>query len=71
MKEFSHRFDLANGKYFSILLGVFARIVKVTHYKYKVTNISIEHYVRMLLDNNKKQKKQKMKNKRSLKDCIE
>ena len=71
MKEFSHRFDLANGKYLSIFLGVFARIVKVTHYKHKVTNISIEHYVRMLLDNNKKQKKQKMKNKRSLKDCIE
>ena len=29
--EFSRRFDLANGKYLSNFLGVFARIVKVTH----------------------------------------
>ena len=32
MKEFSSRFDLANGKYLSIFLAVFARIVKVTHF---------------------------------------
>ena len=31
VKEFSRRFDLANRKYLSIFLGVFARIVKVTH----------------------------------------
>ena len=33
VKEFSGRFDLANGKYSSIFLGVFARIVKVTHFR--------------------------------------
>ena len=32
MKEFLRRFDLANGKYLSIFLGVFARIVKVTNF---------------------------------------
>ena len=32
MKEFSRRFDLANRKYLSIFLEVFARIVKVTHF---------------------------------------
>ena len=31
MRKFSRRFDLVNGKYFSIFLGVFVRIVKVTH----------------------------------------
>ena len=32
VKEFFHRFDLANGKYLSIFLRVFARIVKATHF---------------------------------------
>ena len=32
VKEFLHRFDFANGKYLSIFLGVFARIVRVTHF---------------------------------------
>ena len=31
MRKFSRRFDLVNGKYFSIFLGVFVGIVKVTH----------------------------------------
>ena len=31
VKQSSRRFDLANGKYLSILLGLFARIVKITH----------------------------------------
>ena len=31
VKKYSRRFDDANGKYFSILLGVFARTVKITH----------------------------------------
>ena len=30
VKEFSRRFDLVNGKYLSIFLGVFATIFKVT-----------------------------------------
>ena len=33
------------------------------------TNISAEHYIRLLLDNNKNQNKQKTKNKYSLNDC--
>ena len=32
VKEFSRRFDFANLGIFSIFLGVFARIVKVTHF---------------------------------------
>ena len=32
VKEFPRRFDLANRKYLSIFLGVFVRIVKVTHF---------------------------------------
>ena len=32
VREFLRRFDLANGKYLSIFLGVFARITKVTHF---------------------------------------
>ena len=32
VKEFSHRFDLENGKYLSTFLGVFARMVKVAHF---------------------------------------
>ena len=32
MKELWCRFDLADDKYLSIFLGVFARIVKVTHF---------------------------------------
>ena len=32
VKEFLRRFDLANEKYLSIFQGVFARIVKVTHF---------------------------------------
>ena len=32
VKEFLRRFDLANGKYLSIFLGAFARIVKVSHF---------------------------------------
>ena len=32
VKEFWRRFDSANGKYFSIFIGAFARIVKVTHF---------------------------------------
>ena len=32
MKEFWRRFDLADEKYLSIFLGVFARIVKVAHF---------------------------------------
>ena len=32
MKEFLRRFDLANGNYLSVFLGIFARIVKVTHF---------------------------------------
>ena len=73
----------------NIFLGVFARIVKVTHFAQimnlynsnlhnvfllkpvSITNIGIENYVVVLLDNNKKKNKQKMKNKHSLKDCIE
>ena len=30
-KEYSHRFDLANEKYLSIFLEVFARTVKIIH----------------------------------------
>ena len=32
VREFLRRFDLANGKYLSIFLGVFARITKITHF---------------------------------------
>ena len=32
VKGFSRRFDLANRKHLSIFLGIFARIVKVTHF---------------------------------------
>ena len=31
VKEFLRRFDLGNGKYLSIFLGVIARIAKATH----------------------------------------
>ena len=32
VKEFSRRFDLENEEYMSIFLGVFGKIVKVTHF---------------------------------------
>ena len=32
VKEYSRRSDLANEKYSSIFLGIFERIVKVTHF---------------------------------------
>ena len=32
LQEFSRRFVLANGKYLSIFLGIFARISEVTHF---------------------------------------
>ena len=32
VKEFLHRFDLANEKNLSIFVGIFVRIVKVTHF---------------------------------------
>ena len=44
VKEFLRRFDLANGKYLSIFLGVFARIVKVTHFA-QVTNFHNNKYI--------------------------
>ena len=40
VKEFSRRFDLAIGKYLSIFLGVFERIVKVTHFAQVISLIS-------------------------------
>ena len=39
-KRFLRRLDLANGKYLSIFLGVFARIVKVTHFAQVISLIS-------------------------------
>ena len=42
MKELLCRFDLANGKYLSIFLGVFARIVKVTHFAQVINFRTIE-----------------------------
>ena len=37
VKEYSRRYDSANGKYLSIFLRVFARIVKITHLTLKIT----------------------------------
>ena len=37
MKEFSCRFDLANEKYLSVFLGVFAKIVKVIYFAQVIT----------------------------------
>ena len=41
VKEYSHRFDLANGKYLSIFLGVFAKIGKVTHFTVDIIDITV------------------------------
>ena len=43
VNEFSRRFDLANGKYLSIFLEVFARIVKITHFA-QVINVHERAY---------------------------
>ena len=42
VKEFSYRFDLANGKYLSIFLRVFARIVKDQHFAQVINFRTIE-----------------------------
>ena len=43
VKEFLHRFDLRNGKYFSIFQGAFARIVKVTHFAQVISFFKMTH----------------------------
>ena len=43
MKKFSRRFDLANEKYLSIFLRVFARIVKVTHFAQVINSLERAH----------------------------
>ena len=42
VKEFSHRSNLANGKYLSLFLGVFARIVKISHFSQVLSFQAIE-----------------------------
>ena len=47
-KEFSRRFDMGNGKYLSIFLGVFARIAKVTHSAHVINLGSLPMYLQRL-----------------------
>ena len=49
VKEFSHRFDLANGKYLSIFLGVFARIIKAKHFAKHFANFTWKNWKQKIL----------------------